>query len=160
MSEQSGGDPAPKRMVYETRQDAKEIRQLCRRQMLYGGLSDDLHLQLVETVLEYNQTLREFDGEGVVEERDYPDLTKLKQAVGKQSSRIVTTGGQWGDSSRIERQPAALDFSPTQLLAVLNRLDQLARKLGFSAETTNHTPVFGVDPEWEGGDDDGGSTAE
>jgi len=159
MSDQDDGDPQPKRMIYETRQEAKEMRQICWQQLInYGQLERALHLKLVQTVLEYNQTLREFDGEGVVDPSDYPNLDQLKHAVGRQSRSIVTSSGQWSDSTQVETQPMALDFPARQLIHVLNKLDRLAGKLGFSAETPQHTDVFGVDPEWEGGDDNGGET--
>ena len=157
--DRDGGDPQPKRMIYETRQEAKEMRKICWQQLInYGQLERALHLQLVQTVLEYNQTLREFDEEGVVEPGDYPNLDKLKHAVGRQSRNIVTTGGQWSDSTQIKTQPMALEFPARQLIRVLNRLDRLAGKLGFSAETPKHTEVFGVDPDWEADDDNGGES--
>ena len=128
------GDTQPKKLVYETREQAKEVRELCSEQLLmYGGLSREMHLKLAQTVLEYHQTLWEFRYSDVVDEGDYPDLSPLQQAMGQQTEEIVSSSGRWGSSTRPDSHSMVLDFPPRQLLQVLGQLDDLAAKLGFSA---------------------------
>jgi len=128
------GDAQPKKLVYETREQAKEVREVCSEQLLmYGGLSREMHLKLAQTVLEYYQTLWEFRYSDVVGADDYPDLSPLQQAMGRQSEYIETSSGRWGSSTRPKQKPMVLEFPPRQLLDVLTQLDDLAAKLGFSA---------------------------
>ena len=138
-----GGDTEPKKLVYATRKEAKQIRELCREQLLmFGQLDTDLHLRLVETILEYHQTLWEFRHTEVVGAEDYPDVSALREAMGRQTEQIVGSSGQWASSSRVETQPMALQFPPRKLLRILGALDDLAAKLGFSA-TVSATPAGG-----------------
>jgi len=134
----------PERLVYETRKEAKEIRQIATRQLMrYGQLNAGTHLDLAEVVIEYEQTLREFDDDPVVDDSDYPNIEPLKQAAGRQTERTVTTSGQWVGSVHTERQPMVLNFPADQLIRVINELDHLARELGFSAETADETrPLY------------------
>lgn len=138
-----GGDTEPKKLVYETRKEAKQIRELCREQLLmFGQLDTQLHLRLAETILEYHQTLWEFRHTEVVGAEDYPDLSALRDAMGRQTEQTVGSSGQWTSSSRVETQPMALQFPPRKLLRILAALDDLAAKLGFSA-TVSATPAGG-----------------
>jgi hypothetical protein len=138
-SSQDNNTTNPERLVYETRKEAKEIRQIATRQLMrYGQLNAGTHLDLAEVVIEYEQTLREFDDDPVVDDSDYPNIEPLKQAAGRQTERTVTTSGQWVGSVHTERQPMVLNFPAEQLIRVINQLDQLARKIGFSALDRQH----------------------
>ena len=136
-------DPQPKRAIYKMRERAREVSSIAERQLMdYNQLDQNVHIELAHTVLEYHKQLRDFRFHDVVEPEDYPDIRPIKRARGRQSERVITSSGNWGDSARIERQPMVLEIPARELLAMMNELHDLAVKLGFSA-SVSATPAGG-----------------
>jgi len=129
-----GDDSRAREMVHDTIKRAQTAQRLYWEEAP-TGVSKETHLALAEVVLEYHQTLWPYRNAEVVDADDYPDISALREAVGRQSKHIVTSSGRWGSSTRYETQPMVLEFEPSRLVDVIAMYHDLANKLGFGAQT-------------------------
>lgn len=139
------------RMILGQRQRVQEVRSQFIGEGVYGQTTEAAHLELARVTVEYWQMLREYHDEAVID--DLPDIGPLRKRLGKQTQMLgdsagLRRGGQY------ESRPAVLEVDVAAILKMLDQLDDTAKRLGFSASANEQTPVFGVDPDWEGGDDE------
>jgi len=151
------GPSQHERMIIAQRQRVQEVRSEFIAEGVYGETSETGHLQLAQVCVEYWQMLREYNDEAVLDE--LPDVGPLKERLGKKERMLEESAGLKRGYD-YKPKPAILSVDVEKIIELLNRLDDAAKQLGFSASATDHTPVFGVDPEYEGGDQDGSTAAE
>lgn len=154
MRDHGEGASQHERMILAQRQRVQEVRSEFIAEGVHGETTETGHLQLARVCAEYWQVLREYDDEAVLD--DLPDIQPLREALGQKKPMLSQSAGLNRGAS-YKKRPAVLDISTDWLLDRLDKLDDAAKQLGFSASASDHTPVFGVDPEWEGGDDDDAS---
>jgi len=142
------GGSQHERMILAQRQRVQEVRSEFIGEGVYGETSETGHLQLARVCVEYWQVLREYDDEAVLDEM--PDISKLRGRLGKKTEMLSQSTGLRRGGAYTER-PAVLEVDTGWILRKLDQLDDAAKQLGFSASASDHTPVFGVDPGWEGG---------
>jgi hypothetical protein len=143
-----GDDPQPKRMVYAMRERVQRARNIFWEEGVDGQRSTETKKRLAAVTIQYWDVLFEFRGESVLDEGDFPDITPVRSRIGETTEVPAMAGGRnrGGGTNTV---PAIAEVSADELLAMTERLDDLANKLGFSASVNTETPMFGVDPDWE-----------
>jgi len=155
---EDNGASQHERMIIAQRQRVQEVRSEFIGEAVRGNTTQTAHLELARVCVEYWQMLREYHDEAVID--GLPDIAKLQEKLGSQTKMLdesagLKRGGNW------RQRPAVLEVPVGEILGMLDQLDDAAKQLGFSASANDKTPVFGVDPDYEGGDDDAASpTAE
>jgi hypothetical protein len=152
--DENTGASQHERMIIAQRQRVQEVRSEFIGEAVYGNTSEAAHLELARVCVEYWQMLREYHDEAVID--GLPDIEKLQSKLGQQTKMIDESAGLKRGGNYRDR-PAVLEVSVGEILELLDQLDDAAKQLGFSASANDHTPVFGVDPDYEGGDDDDAS---
>lgn len=156
MSSRDRDDPEPRRMIYEVRRRVQAARNLYWADGVDSNVSDQTHRELAIAALQYHDVLYEFRDESVLTERDWPDVEPLRQRVNK-TVRRRQESEVFGEPSTVKQVPAVRELSTEQLVQITEDLDDLAKKLGFGAKAEKKTDVYGVDPDWDSGGDNGSS---
>ena len=149
--DENTGATQHERMIIAQRQRVQEVRSEFIGEGVYGQTSDAAHLELARVTVEYWQMLREYHDEAVID--GLPDIDPLRERLGRQTQMLSTSAGL-GRGGGYESRPAVLEVDIETILSLLDQLDDAAKQLGFSASANEHTPVFGVDPDWEEADDE------
>jgi len=152
-----GGPSKHEQMIINQRERVNAVRSLFAGEGVYAELSEDTHLQLARVAIEYWQLLREYKDEPVVEE--FPDISPLRSRLGRET-KILSKSPGLNRGMVPKPKPAVLEVPIDDILDLLDELDAVANTLGFSKTAKEKTPVFGVDPSYEGGGDDGSAAAE
>jgi len=150
-SHEDAGASQHERMIIAQRQRVQEVRSEFIGEGVRGQTSETAHLELARVAVEYWQMLREYHDEAVID--DLPEIKPLRDRLGKQTQVLDTSAGL-GRGGDYKTKPAVLEIDIDDILALLDQLDDAAKQLGFSAAANEHTPVFGVDPDWEEADDE------
>jgi len=150
-------DPEPRRMIYEVRRRVQAARNRYWADGVDSDLSSETHRELAITALQYYDVLYEFRDESIISERDWPDVDPLRDSVNK-TVKVEQESNIFGEPDQIDDVPAVQTLSVEYLVELTEDLDDLAKKLGFGAKADEKTDVYGVDPDWDGGDDE--STAD
>ncbi len=142
------GDPAPRRLIYRAREQLQLARVNVWEEGVHGEYSVETKLTLATSVLTLWDMLFEYRDESVLDEGDFPDVSELRSRVGEQTTRRRESAGL-GRGSVTETVPAVSEIPLGRLLTLSKELDDLCRKLGFSAEAQSKRPLYAAkrDPE-------------
>jgi len=143
-------DGKPRRFLFDIRETVHEMRAQVRSEMVSsGGVSTGTQEQFAAVLLTYRDALTEFRDEAVLDpEWDERGVDWIERAS-RQRVRQASGGGggiAYGGDTESVPKLVAIDIDP--LLEVSHQLDEIAKDLGFAAETRDHTP----DNEWTKGD--------
>jgi len=130
----------PRHHIYQIRKQAEVVKSRC-ESLEDGGLSEEMHKQLVMAAVRYYDSLLEFKSKTIVDDDDYPDMQPIRSRLGRRKEVIVPSPGV-GRGPTVDSRPAVIDIPPSELYRIINELDVLAQKLGFGAkpdEKTDHS---------------------
>jgi hypothetical protein len=144
-TDDGGNDGEPRKLIYRVRERVHEARAELRSEMYLGKVSVQAKKNFASVLLVYYDILKEHRDEQILdpswEERgvDWLDQAARQTVTEERSRDGVLPGKQTQTRSRLAAASA------DQLLDVGDALDEIAKELGFSAETPDHTPHN----EWE-----------
>lgn len=150
-------DPEPRRMIYEIRRRVQAARNQYWADGVDSDLSTETHRELAIAALQYHDVLYEFRDESILTDDDWPDVEPLRERVNK-TVRRREQSEVFGEPATTTEVPAVRTLPTERLVELTEDLDDLAKKLGFGAKADEQTDVYGIDPDWDGGDDE--STAD
>jgi len=136
MSDDNNGGQHRK-MITTQRQRVNAVRSQFAGEGVYAELSEDTHLQLARVAVEYWQLLREYKDEAVVEE--FPDISPLRSRLGKET-QILSKSAGLNRGMVPKPKPAVLEVGIDEILGLLDELDNIANRLGFSTAATEKLP--------------------
>jgi hypothetical protein len=129
-------DPQPKRMVYEMRERVQRARNIYWEEGVDGHRSTQTKKRLAAVTIQYWDVLFEFREESVLEEGDFPDISRVRSRIGETTDVPAAAGGR-SRGGGTKTVPAIAELSADELLELTERLDDLANKLGFGAATAS-----------------------
>lgn len=139
-------DREPKQLIYEMRREVQRVRNQYWEEGINGGSSDKIHLELAARTLQYYDVLYEHRDEESTDDDDWPDISPLQDRVNKRIKEFEESTGRGRSVTTVER-PAILDVPVGQIIAISEELDDLAKRLGFSAAVDETTPRTKLDGE-------------
>jgi hypothetical protein len=107
------------------------------RQRVDGNVKPNTHALMVRKVLEYEDVLHEFRNLPALDESDLPDVSELKSLLGEKRSMVIPgedAPGLKRGCTRSDVPAVAAETDIDQVIAISERLDDLAQKLGFGPE--------------------------
>ncbi|MDB2293724.1 hypothetical protein PM085_15815 [Halorubrum ezzemoulense] len=146
-------DAEPRRMIYEIRRRVQAARNRYWADGVDSDLSTETHRELAIAALQYHDVLYEFRDESILTEDDWPDVEPLRKRVNK-TVRRREQSDVFGEPATTKEVPAVQTLPTERLVELTEELDDLAKKLGFGAKAEEQTDVYGIDPDWDGGDDE------
>ena len=139
-------DREPKQLIYEMRREVQRVRNKYWQEGVNGGSSDKTHLELAARTLQYYDVLYEHRDEESTDKDDWPDISPLRDRVNRHVKELEESAGRGRSVTMVER-PAVLDIPVGQIIAISEELDDLAKRLGFSAAVNENTPRTKLDGE-------------
>jgi len=145
-SQQDVSDARPRKLVHDVRERVHETRAKVRSEMLQsGGVSESTRQQFASVLLVYLDVLKEHREDKILvppwDDRGVDWLDKAsRQTVTKQRAKPGMLTG-----SETVQQSALLSVDINDLLDVADSLDTIAKDLGFTAQTPDHTPEDSFD---------------
>jgi hypothetical protein len=139
-SDDDEGDAQPKTLIYDVRRHVQEVRSQFYEEQIGGSVSLQTRRQLAAAAVTYYDVLWEHRDEGAVGSRwDDAGVDWIRNALGATRTVQVATPGDTANT-RTEERPALQAIDPTRVVDVTKRLDEIAKALGFTASTRDHTP--------------------
>lgn len=132
MTEDGGGDPQPKRMLYEMQGRLQNARNRVRRQQRDGHVSDAEHLNLCEAVVEYHDMIYKYRDIDPVSDR-FPEIPDIRERMGMKATVWVEAPGDTNNKQPVE-QPALLELDTNRVLKAAVELGDVSQSLGFVAK--------------------------
>ena len=131
-----GGDD-PSKLIKERQEELEEVLDLFTRQAASVELTVEMKREIVSRIINYHRVLSKFEGESVLSAGDIPDISPIRQRLGRNTKVLTETTG-WSSGLEYEERPAVDELSFGYLEEVANQLEAAAKKLGFwpSAEAT------------------------
>lgn len=145
-SEDEGSDRAPKNIIYEMRRRVQATRNRYFEEGVDGPISSETHRQLAAKAVEYYDVLYEYRDERIVDDDDWPDISPIRSRIGRKTTQTISAAGRCRSTSTIE-VPAVTEVPAEQIIDITKELDDLAKKLGFSAAAKQATPEDEAKPE-------------
>lgn len=139
MSDDERNHPQPARMIYDTRRYVQQIRNRFWEEGVNGGFSPSTKRRLATAAIQYWDMLYEFRSESILDDGDFPDISPVRDRIGRQTE-VVTKSKRLGQSTTLKTAPAITELSDWYLVELTKELDDLAKKLGFAATTTDRVP--------------------
>jgi hypothetical protein len=137
------GDTGHERLIREMRYEVQQARNRYWEEGVNGGVSTQTHRDLAAKAVEYYDVLYEYREETILDDGDWPNINDLRSRVGK-TTEVVSTAGGRGAGADTETVPAVTQVSIGRILQVTKQLDDLAKKLGFSAGVSSRRPLYDV----------------
>lgn len=138
---------AANRMVYEAREHLQAVRNQFWRERVQGEPSPQVRRELAIAALQLYDVLYEHREDEVVK-TDWGEsaATKLQSLLDETVEVTQDTPGRSTNAIKVER-PAIMAVSPDEMLQMTKELDDLAKTLGFSANTADGTTRTEITPE-------------
>lgn len=136
----NGGNREPESVIYEIRRRVQAARNRYWREG-YDGDVNDCHRELAVAVLQYYDVLHEFRDESVLDPEDFPNISLIRDRVGKKVQQRVSQPGL-KRPEKVELVPAMEQVPVEEIVELTEDLDDLAQKLGFGASVSNARPIY------------------
>lgn len=146
MPDQERDDAAPKRLIYEMREEVQAARNQYHDEGAYGDISSETHLELAAKAIQYYDVLYEFHDEPILDEEDFPDIAPIRDRIGEKAARMRGGGGRSGGVTT-EQVPAVTEVPISQIIQITKDLDAVAKKLSFAATAADSTPRTEINDE-------------
>jgi hypothetical protein len=138
-SDDNDGQTAADRLIYEAREHLQAVRNQFWRERIRGAPSRQVRRELAIAALQLYDVLYEHREDQVVK-TDWEEsaATELQQLLDETVQVRREAAGDTANGQTVAR-PAIMAVSPDRLLEITKELDDLAKKLGFSAATADGT---------------------
>jgi len=136
-----GGDPQPKRLIYERAEYVQQVRDVFWDQAVDGAVSPEIKRELAAAVVKYWDVLHEHRNEGILAEGEFPDISGIRQRLGRQTQVVEQRSGL-NRGTELQSVPAISEVGEWELLELTEQLDDVRKQLGFSAEASSTRPLF------------------
>lgn len=131
---------AADRMIYEARERLQLVRDRYWRERVQGEPSPKVRRELAIAALQLFDVLWEYRGEQVVRE-DWEDssIGELHELLNETVSMPKQAAGDTTNAETVDR-PAIMAVPSDELIRMTKDLDELAKELGFGANTASQLP--------------------
>lgn len=140
MNRDERDDPRPKRLIYEMREQVQAVRNDYWQESCLGQVSERTRLKLAAVAVQYYDVLYEHREESVLGDDAWNNTgaDRLRELLGETVEVDAPAPGDSANPQR-ERKPAILTIDPEAIVNVTKRLDEISKKLGFSATVGEKT---------------------
>lgn len=138
-----GGDTRSKRLIQDRQERLEAVLDMFSRQAADVDLSPKMKREIAVHIVNYHRVLSKFEDESVLDKDDIPDISPVRERLGKQTS-VPTTEHAIGGGTSTQQVPAVDELDFWYLENVANQLEKAAKKLGFWAsavEKTEHNDI-------------------
>jgi len=148
MSQTESADQRPRQRIYDAREAMHEARLQLRSELMAGSAGREIRQRFCAVLTAYYDVLKEHRDDAVLdpswEDRGVDWIDRRSTSFDTQ--KIAPKGTAYG--TRTVEINRLVQTAPRKLLEAADKLDKIARDLGFAAATKDHTPGN----EWDNAD--------
>lgn len=117
------------RIVREYALKAYEAQERWSEEGTEGYTSPDTHKQLAKAAVSYHRVLKEYQGESVVKDDEFPDISWLEERLGETIQRTSPAPGR-SRTATVEKVPAVTEIPVEKIMETIDELHSFREKLG------------------------------
>jgi len=136
--DEEGGDRRAKQLIQDRLEKLESTLDLFSYQAANVRLSPDMKREIAVHIVNLHRVLSKYEGETVLDDGDIPDISPIRQRLGRET-QIQAPSNRRGGGTAYERRPAVDELEFAYLEEVANRLELVAKKLNFWAPAPDKT---------------------
>jgi hypothetical protein len=136
-----GDDPQPKRRIQDRLDRLQDIRDQFWSEGAGGSFSPSTKRYIATVVMQVWDVLYQYRDESVLSEGDFPDISPVRDRLGRQQE-VVVDSPRLGEDHTVKTVPAVNELDDWYLIELSEQLDDLANTLGFGASATTSRPLY------------------
>jgi hypothetical protein len=136
-----GGDDRSKKLIQDRQEKLEAVLDMFSRQAASVELTAEMKREIAIHIVNYHRVLSKFEGESVLSSGDIPDISPIRQRLGRKTE-VLTESDGWDATTAYERRPAVDELEFGYLEEVANQLEAAAKKLGFWASAEATRPLY------------------
>lgn len=134
MSDRDGdGERRSKKLIEDRQEKLEAVLDMFSRRAASVDLTPKMKREIAIHIVNYHRVLAKFEGESVLSDGDIPDITPIRERLGRQTKTLTQSSGSWDSKLTYETRPAVDELNFGYLEDVANQLEDAAKKLGFWA---------------------------
>lgn len=167
--EDQQNDTRAKRLIEDRQERLESVLDMFSRQAAGVELSPQMKREIAIHIVNYHRVLSKFEGEPVLDDGDIPDISEIRNRLGK-TVPMPATEHSIGGGTRTDDVPAIDELDFWYLEDVANQLEAAAKKLGFWADVSaspaggsrmpNPNNLSSESPDLDGGGNDASEAAQ
>ena len=127
-----------RRIILERQERLENVLDMFSQRAASVELTPQMKREIAVHIVNYHRVLSNYHDETVLDEGDIPDISPIRQRLGR-TTRVVTNSGRRGGGQRYDDRPAVDELDFWYLEDVASELEGAAKKLGFWAAATDTT---------------------
>jgi len=135
------GDDRSKKLIQDRQEKLEAVLDMFSRQAAAVELTAEMKREIAIHIVNYHRVLSKFEGESVLSSGDIPDISPIRQRLGRKTE-VLTESNGWDATNNFEQRPAVDELEFGYLEEVANQLEAAAKKLGFWASAEATRPLY------------------
>jgi len=134
-------DNRSKQLIEDRQERLEQVLDLFSQQAAEVSLSVDMKREIAVHIVNYHRVLSKYEGESVLSEGDIPDISPIRDRLGRTAEVLGQSSGR-GGGMEYQQVPAIDQLDFWYLEDVANELEAAAKKLGFWASAEASRPLY------------------
>lgn len=123
-------DNRSEKLIQDRQERLEDVLDVFTGQAADVSLTPEMKREIAVHIANYHRVLSKFEGESVLSSGDIPDITPIRERLGRET-KVMTQSGGWDNSYSYETRPAVDELGFAYLQETANDLEAAAKKLGF-----------------------------
>jgi hypothetical protein len=134
-------DTKSKQLIQDRQERLEGVLDIFSQRAAEVQLTPEMKREIAVHVVNYHRVLSQYEGESVLSEGDIPDISPIRERLGR-TTRVLSESNRRSGGATYEEVPAVdeLDFWALEEIAV--QLEAAAKKLGFWASAEATRPLY------------------
>jgi len=134
-------DTRSKKLIQDRQERLEDVLDVFTGQAAEVSLTPEMKREIAVHIANYHRVLSKFEGESVLSSGDIPDISPIRDRLGRETE-VLTQSGGWDNSYSYETRPAVDELRFGYLEDVANELEQAAKKLGYWGSAQATRPLY------------------
>lgn len=136
------GENRSKKLIEDRQEKLEAVLDMFSRQAASVELTPEMKREIAIHIVNYHRVLSKFEGESVLSAGDIPDISPIRERLGRKTKTLTKSTGSWDSELTYEQRPAVDELNFAYLEDVANQLEAAAKKLGFWASAEATRPLY------------------
>ena len=135
------GDNRSKKLIQDRQERLESVLDMFAQQAAAVELTPQMKREIAVHIVNYHRVLSKFEGESVLSSGDIPDISPIRQRLGR-TTQVPAQSGRRGGGTTFDQRPMVDELDFAYLEDVANQLEAAAKKLGFWADAEATRPLY------------------
>ena len=139
--DERSSDSRAKRLIEDRQERLESVLDRFAYSAAEVELTPQMKREIAVHIVNYHRVLSKFEGESVLSEGDIPDISPIRDRLGR-TTEVITSGSLRGSGMTVTERPAIDELDFWYLEEVADELENAAKKLGFWASAEATRPLY------------------